>query len=153
VSDNSWRVTTGPIIYSDLLKGELFYEDRALKGWYFATYDDKSWSPVVTKPIDKKVKLVSDRSEPIRVVQELKPIARQQISPGVYIFDFGQNMVGWVKIKIPAQNKSTRIQIRHAEVLNPDGSLYTANLRSARATDTYVFEGKNLLSLVLKSNF
>jgi alpha-L-rhamnosidase len=69
----------------------------------------------------------------------MMPIRRRQISPGVYIFDFGQNMIGWVKVKTSTQNKSTRIQIRHEEVLNSDGFLYTTNLRSARATDTYVF--------------
>jgi alpha-L-rhamnosidase len=60
------------------------------------------------------------------------------------VFDLGQNMVGWVKIRIETKNESIRVQLRHAEVLNPDGSIYTENLRSARATDTYVFEGKQI---------
>ncbi len=141
-SDSSWRVTTGPIVYSDLLHGELYYENRAFRDWYSAKYDDKNWSPAVTKPIDTKVKLISDRAEPIRVTQELKPETVHQSSPGVYVFDLGQNMVGWVKIRIATRNESIRVQLRHAEVLNPDGSIYTKNLRSARATDTYVFEGK-----------
>jgi len=147
VSDNSWRVTTGPIVYSDMLMGELYYENRALEGWYLNTYDDKNWSPVVTKPLDKNVVLVSDRAEPIRVVQELKPKTVHQSKPGVYVFDFEQNMVGWVKIKIASKTKSIRVQLRHAEVLNPDGSIYTLNLRSALATDTYVYEGKKFYSI------
>jgi alpha-L-rhamnosidase len=143
-SDNSWCVTTGPIIYSDREKGELYYENRALHGWEYPKYDDKNWSPVVTKPVDKKINLVSDRAEPIRVIQELKPKSVHQSSPGVHVFDLGQNMVGWVKIRIETKNESIRVQLRHAEVLNPDGSIYTLNLRTARATDTYVFEGKQI---------
>jgi alpha-L-rhamnosidase len=149
-SDNSWRITTGPIVYSDREKGELYYENRALHGWVYAKYDDSKWSPVVTKQIDKKVMLVSDKAEPIRVIQELKPKTVWQSSPGVYVFDLGQNMVGWVKIRIATKNKSIRLQLRHAEVLNPDGSIYTQNLRSARATDTYVFEGKQIFFILIK---
>jgi alpha-L-rhamnosidase len=150
VSDNSWRVTTGPIIYSDREKGELYYENRVINGWDSAKYDDSKWSTVVTKPIDKNVMLVSDRAEPIQVIEELKPKAVWQSSPGVYVFDLGQNMVGWVKMRIATKNKSFRVQLRHAEVLNPDGSIYTKNLRSARSIDTYVFEGKLTLLILIQ---
>jgi alpha-L-rhamnosidase len=144
VSDDSWRITTGPIVYSDEEKGELYYENRALHGWDYANYDDSKWSAVMTKPVDKKIMLISSRAEPIRVIQELKPKTVWQSSPGVYVFDLAQNMVGWVKIRIATKNKSFRVQLRHAEVLNPDGSIYTKNLRSARSIDTYVFEGKQI---------
>jgi alpha-L-rhamnosidase len=92
--------------------------------------------------------LISDRAEPIRVTQEIKPITVHQSSPGDNVFDLGQNMVGWAKIRIATNQKLMRIQLRYAEVLNPDGSIYTKNLRSARATDTFVFEGKHIFSFV-----
>jgi alpha-L-rhamnosidase len=82
------------------------------------------------------------------VIQELKPKTVWQSSPGVYVFDLGQNMVGWVKIRIATNNKSIRLQLRHAEVLSPDGSIYTKNLKGALATDTYVFEGKQIFFLL-----
>jgi alpha-L-rhamnosidase len=148
-SDNSWRVTTGPIVYSDIMEGELYYENRVLHDWHYAKYDDKSWPTVVTKPIDKKVMLVSDRAEPIRVTQEIKPITVHQSRPGVYLFDMGQNMVGWPKIRIATNQKSEiRVQLRYAEVLNPDGTIFTANLFGARSTDTFLFEGKHIFSFV-----
>ena len=50
-------------------------------------------------------------------------------------------MVGWVGIKVPKNQKSLRIQLRHAEAINPNGTLYTLNYRTARSIDTYVIEG------------
>jgi alpha-L-rhamnosidase len=86
------------------------------------------------------------------MIQELKPKTVWQSSPGVYVFDLCQNMFDWVKIRITTKNKSIRVQLRHSEVLNPDGSIYMKNLRSARSIDTYVFEDKSLdLSLIQPS--
>ena len=141
-TDNTWKVSTGPLVYSDLLMGELYYENRVLEDWTLPQYNDKNWLQVVTKPIDKKVALVADRAQPIRVTQLIKPKTKYQSSPGVWVFDFEQNMVGWVRINLKPQTKSARIQIRHAEVLQPNGTIYTLNLRSALATDTYVLHGK-----------
>ena len=138
-TDNTWKVTTGPIIYSDMLMGELYYEDRELKGYETTSYDDKNWLPVVTKPIDKNVELSAQIAEPIVIAETLRPKTIYQSSPGVWVMDFEQNMVGWVEIRIRGQG---RVQIRHAEVLNPDGTIYTKNLRSALATDTYVVKSK-----------
>ena len=141
-TDNSWKVMTGPLIYSDILMGELYYENRVLTDWASPQYNDKDWLPVVSKPIDKNVELVADRAQPIRVTQELKPKTKYQSSPGVWVFDFEQNMVGWVRIHFKAQTKASRIQLRHAEMLQPNGQIYTLNLRSALATDTYVLQSK-----------
>ena len=58
--------------------------------------------------------------------------------PGCYTFDLGQNMVGWVRLNISGST-GDRITVRHCEMLNPDGSVYTANLRGADATDFYIF--------------
>ncbi|CAG2180756.1 unnamed protein product, partial [Oppiella nova] len=137
-SDNTWKVNTGSLIYSDLLMGELYYENREVKGWTSPEFDDSHWPSVVTKSIDKKVALVADRAEPVRVTHELSPKTKYQSKPGVWVFDFEQNMVGWVRISFPKTYDASRVQLRHAEVLNPDGSIYTKNLRSALATDTYV---------------
>ena len=141
-TDDSWRVTTGPIIYSDLLMGQLYYESRQLNNWMKSSYEDKEWFPVVTKPINKTIQLIADRVQPVRVTQELKPISKWQSSPGVWVFDFGQNFVGWVRLRLSHIPTNTRVQLRHAEVLNPNGTVYTKNLRAARAIDTYVFNGK-----------
>ena len=77
---------------------------------------------------------------PVRVVQELKPVARTEPKPGVYIFNLGQNFAGVVRLQVrgPA---GTTVRLRHGEMLHPDGTLMTENLRRARATDTYILRG------------
>jgi alpha-L-rhamnosidase len=147
-SDESWKSSTGPFIYSDMLHGEVYYENRdfstshqGLPPWATVGYSDESWVPALPQPIDVKVDLIPDRAEPIRVTQELRPVGKYESGPGVWVLDFGQNMVGWVRIHLETGTPVSRIQLRHAEVLEDNGTIYTLNLRSARATDTYVITG------------
>jgi alpha-L-rhamnosidase len=79
-------------------------------------------------------------AEPLRVTQTIKPIKVTQIRPGVYIFDMGQNMVGWCRLKVTGP-RGTAVTLRHTETLKTDGSLYLDNLRSARATNVYTLKG------------
>jgi alpha-L-rhamnosidase len=85
-------------------------------------------------------KLVAQRSEPVRITELLAPKSVTEIAEGVFIVDLGQNITGWVRLKLGAP-AGTRIQLRHAERLNPDGTLYTENLRRAKATDVYICRG------------
>ena len=87
--------------------------------------------------------LVGSSAPAVRVTQELVPRKITQPTPGTYLFDMGQNMVGVARLKVRGA-AGTKVQLRFAEMLNPDGSAYTANLRSARATDTYVCKGGGL---------
>jgi alpha-L-rhamnosidase len=86
------------------------------------------------------VPLVAQRAEPVRVVEQLAPLSVNEIEPGVFIFDLGQNIAGWVRLKVNAP-AGTRVTIRHGERLSPDGTLYTENLRRAKATDVYICKG------------
>ena len=79
--------------------------------------------------------------DPIRVTQTLKPMALTQPKPGVWIFDMGQNMVGWCRIKVSGP-RGTEVSLRHAETLKPDGTLYLDNIRSAKVTDALHTEGQ-----------
>ena len=63
------------------------------------------------------------------------------VANGTYIFDMGQNMVGWVTLKVKGA-AGTKVRLRFAEILNPDGTIYTANLRNADATDVYILRGR-----------
>jgi alpha-L-rhamnosidase len=87
--------------------------------------------------------LVAQQGPPVRVTQELKPRRMTQPAPGTYLYDLGQNMVGWARLKV-AGRAGTAVRLRFGEILNRDGSLYTTNLRSARATDTYILKGGGL---------
>lgn len=77
-------------------------------------------------------------TEPARCLETLAATNLTQPSPGCYTFDLGQNMVGWVQLNISG-SVGDRITVRHGEMLNPDGTVYTANLRGATATDFYIF--------------
>ncbi len=128
-SDRSWRCATGPIISSDLMMGELYDARRAPSDWRPAREVDAPGVP-----------LVAQRSEPVRLAETLVPVSAKEIRPGAWIYDLGQNISGWVRLRVEAA-AGTRIQLRHGERLSADGSLYTANLRRAKATDGYVCRG------------
>jgi alpha-L-rhamnosidase len=77
-------------------------------------------------------------TEPSQCFQALAAANLTEPKAGCYTFDLGQNMVGWVQLNIRGR-MGDRITVRHGEMLNPDGSIYTANLRGAEATDYYIF--------------
>jgi alpha-L-rhamnosidase len=77
---------------------------------------------------------------PVRRTGEIPPVSLSQPKPGNWVYDFGQNFSGWVRVKAKAPT-GTKIKLRFAEMLQKDGTVYTANLRSAKSTDTYVFAG------------
>jgi alpha-L-rhamnosidase len=128
-SDGRWEAATGPLVYSDLLMGERHDARRPLGPWH----------PVSVTPRDG-TRLVPERAQPIRVTEEIAPLAVQRRGPGVHIVDMGQNMVGWARLAVEGK-RGTRVRLRFAEMLQPDGSLYVDNLRSARQLDTYVLAG------------
>jgi alpha-L-rhamnosidase len=78
---------------------------------------------------------------PVRKTQELKPIRLTEPKPGKWTFDLGQNFSGWVRLKVKGP-AGTTVVLRFAEMLNPDGTVYTTNLRAAKSTDTYVLRGE-----------
>jgi alpha-L-rhamnosidase len=137
VSDASWRGTTdGPIRAAGIYDGETHDARRELPGWDTATFDDAGWSPVRTFSLAVGPRLVWQRNKPIRVTRELTPLAVTQPKPGVFVFDLGQNMVGWCRLRAAGRAGQT-VTLRHAEMLNDDGTLYTANLRGAPQVDRF----------------
>ncbi|HMD80023.1 MAG TPA: family 78 glycoside hydrolase catalytic domain, partial [Anaerolineales bacterium] len=141
-TDNSWQVTQGPILESDMLMGESYDARRELTGWCNPGYDDSPWW-IVEVFKDNGAAVVATNGPAVRRQEELKPVNIRQIPDFVnprWIFDLGQNMVGWVRLRVCGE-KGTTVSIRYAEVLNTDGTLYTANLRTARNTDHYTLKG------------
>ncbi|MGD8535785.1 MAG: glycoside hydrolase family 78 protein [Candidatus Aminicenantes bacterium] len=138
-SDKTWRCADGPIISSDLLMGEHYDARKEMPEWDMAEFDSKNWKPVliIEKP---QVKLVAQPSETVQVKQHIQPVEMTEPKKNVYVFDLGQNIAGWVKLKVKGK-AGTRITLRHTERLNPDGTIYTTNLRDAKATDNYVLKG------------
>ena len=139
VTDGSWTCNTGPILASDFMLGETYDARREHQGWDGAHFPGHDWLPA-REFAAPAVPLVAQLSEPVRVVEKITPISVNEIRPGVFIYDLGQNIAGWVRLRINAP-AGTRVTIRHGERLNPDGALYTENLRRAKATDVYICKG------------
>jgi alpha-L-rhamnosidase len=140
VTDGSWRSTReGPIRSSDILNGESYDARDELPGWDKAGFDDSRWSAADVAS-NAGTELVAQPNEPIRVTQDITPISVAEPKPGVYVFDLGQNMVGWARITVRGA-AGTTVTISHAEMLSDDGTVYTDNLRGAQQTDRYTLRG------------
>ena len=72
---------------------------------------------------------------------EVKPVKITEPKPGAFVIDMGQNFTGVERLKVRGP-KGTRVVMRFAERLNPDGTIYTTNLRKARCIDTYILKGE-----------
>ena len=142
VSDGSWRATrNGPVRAADILNGETYAAQREMPGWDAVGFDASSWHAVaVGEAASAGPRLVAQPNEPIRVTQELKPIRVTEPKPGVFVFDLGQNMVGWCRLAVRGKAGAT-VRLRHAEMLDDAGLVYTENLRGALQTDTYTLRG------------
>jgi alpha-L-rhamnosidase len=139
-SNDSWKSSLGPIEFSDLLMGESYDARKEQKGWDQPGFDDSGWWPVNSEDDPGAARLVAEPNQGVRVTREIKAKDITQPKSGTYVFDLGQNMVGWVRLRVRGE-AGDRVTLRHAEALNPDGTIYTANLRTARQTDSYVLKG------------
>ena len=139
VTDESWQSRTGAIRHADLLMGEK--DDLRLEpvGWDTPGFDVTGWLPVRCRDRGS-LPVTADPGPPIRVTEEINPASITRDARGRQIVDFGQNLSGWVKIKING-SAGVSVQVRHGEILSGDGSLFTENLRTARQTDEYVTSG------------
>lgn len=138
-TDGSWKVADSPVLASNIYDGEDYDAHAEQIGWDRPGFDDSSWKPAgVNDSVHPN--LVAQVGPPVRIEKEIHPVKMTEPQPGHFVFDMGQNMVGWNRLTVSGP-AGTKVTMRHAEVLNPDGTIYTANLRSARATDTYVLKG------------
>jgi alpha-L-rhamnosidase len=138
-SDETWRAATGPIRASDIYNGETCDARLEMDGWCEPDFDDGAWRGVhVYEPTDAL--LVAKKGPPVRAIQEVAPVEMTEPGPGVFIYDLGQNLVGRCRLTVDGE-AGTTVRLRHAEMLEPDGTLYTDNLRSARCTDEYTLKG------------
>lgn len=141
-----WIAARGPIISNSIFDGETYDARRERIGWTTTTYDpacetDRSqiWiQACFVRPPSGR--MVAQMMEPIKVVKTLPPASIHSPRDGVYVFDFGQNHAGWCRLKVRGAAGDT-ITLRHAEVLQEDGTVNQTNLRGATATDSYILKG------------
>jgi alpha-L-rhamnosidase len=138
-SDSAWRAATGPILGSDIYDGEVYDARLQRTGWDRPGYDDAGWAGVRVFEHPKSI-LIAPVGPPVRRVQEVKPVSIFRTPAGETVADMGQNMVGWIRLRVRGPPGAT-VTLRHAEVLDSAGNVYTANLRTAKAAVRYTLAG------------
>lgn len=140
-TDDTWKVTTnGPILSNNEYDGEDYDARKELKNWNTVNYDDKNW--LKAEYVQEPGGFYEAQMTPnMKIMGEVKPISMKQTPRGTYILDMGQNMVGWLQLKVKG-NSGDKITLKFAESLQADGSLYIDNLRDARTTDHYILKGE-----------
>jgi alpha-L-rhamnosidase len=137
VSDESWLATNnGPIRENNEFDGEKYDARLELGKWTEPGYDVSAWQKAALMDAPKG-KLTAQRSPSLKVMEEIKPQSVKAVDDGKYIVDMGQNMVGFVKMRLKGK-KDQPVTLRFAEVLKDNGTeLYMDNIRGALVTDIY----------------
>ena len=141
ITDEKWKFSNdGAIRMNDIYNGETYDAAKKLTGWNLTGYNDKNWQPVNIGNYSL-ANIIAAEGTPVRKIQEIKPVKIFRTPKGSLVVDMGQNMVGWVRLKVTGQ-KGTVVTLRHAEVLDKYGEFYTTNLRSAKCQINYILAGK-----------
>jgi alpha-L-rhamnosidase len=142
-TDESWSASDGPIVSDDLFNGEEYDARLEKPGWDSPDFDDSSWSQC-TQTDPPGGRLVSQASfPPIRKVKALQPVDVLNPRPGVYVYDFGQNFTGWVRLRVRGP-RGTEVRLRFSELLDRDGMINTKPNRQAKSTDVYILKGEGV---------
>ncbi len=140
VTDDSWKWSESPVTFNNLYDGVHYDARLEQAGWNKPGFDESSWKNV-TIPATETSMLVAQQAPPLRVERELTAQSITKVPNGNYVFDFGQNMVGWGKLTVSGK-AGTKIKMKFAELLHDNGTVAQENLRSAKGTDIYILNGE-----------
>ena len=141
VSDGRWKCSVdGPLLKNSVFSGELYDARREMPGWDCAGFDDRSWSAVeIIPPLAPR--LEPQMIPPIRVVETVKPVAISNPRPGVWVYDFGCHLTGFVRLRVAAA-AGTEITLKYVETLARDGTAFQPEaFLGAKSVDIYVCRG------------
>ncbi len=170
---SNWKLfTEGPIRYGSFFQGELYdaRKERAIEGWSSAKFDDSEWKPAVTVPLEgtsvtgtyashmggrivnlkyDEQQILGQIGQLVSHVETLTAKSREEVRPGVFVYDMGQNMVGVPRLTITNGQAGDTVRIRYAEVRYPDlpeygdqvGMIMIENIRGALTQDLYILKG------------
>jgi alpha-L-rhamnosidase len=153
VSDTSWKTSTGPLVLDTTRLGEVYDARLEQAGWSTATFNDSAWTSAVARNGPSSNLLAPD-AEPVTVLKNVSPVQILLVSgkPGVYTFDFGQNLSGWGQLTVSGP-AGTSVNMVYGELLNSDNSVnqsninglvcinQSANLKPYFQADTYILKG------------
>jgi len=138
-TDENWRADLSPILQAELYDGETLDARKVQDGWDSRNFSDAGWHPaMLVHPNEPRI--IAQYFQPIRAERVMSAKAITNPAPGVYVFDFGQNMSAVPRLRVRGVTRDD-IKLRFAEVLNSDGTLYVDNLRTAKATDHFILAG------------
>ena len=139
-TNRNWNTSDSPISENHIYNGEVYDARIEKSGWATAGFDDSDWQSVIVLE-QEKARLVVQQGPTIQVTEDIRPVDITAPDSGLYVFDMGQNMVGWARLRVrgPAGRK---VVLRFAEVLKEDGHIYIESLRGAKATDSYILKGE-----------
>nr|BFE30241.1 alpha-L-rhamnosidase [Actinomadura rugatobispora] len=138
VTDERWSTARGPVRYADLLKGECHDLRRETPGWDLPGFTGGGdWRAAEVTGRDHGL-LTASVAPPVRAVRELPARRVIRVGERAHLVDFGQNFAGRVRLTARGLTPGARVTIRHGEALDGGGRLYTANLRTADATDVLI---------------
>ena len=139
-SDQTWRSKQTPIVLDSFYDGETYDATQEEPGWNNAGFTGSGWGDAAVVS-NADARLIAQAGPPILVTERRKPVAITEPVAGKFVFDFGQNAAAVCELAVKAP-RGTRLQLRFAEILNPDGTFYTENYRGAKATDVYIARGE-----------
>ena len=140
-TDETWQTAPAPTHFSEIYAGESYDARLESPGWNAPHFTAKDWTPAVVTEVSSETKLTAQPNLSIAVSNTLHPIAVNPVNEGhAVVYDMGQNMVGNIVLHVHGP-RGALVRMRFAERLNPDGSIYTENLRNATVTDTYILSG------------
>lgn len=138
-TDEHWRASAAPVLFSEIYHGETHDARLEQPGWSTPAFDDSAWDPVQAAP-EPPCERQLQQSPPIRATLTLRPRTITPLPNGDQVIDFGQNFAGWCRIHVRGE-AGRMITLRFAELLADDGSVDMRNLRRARCTDRYILRG------------
>ncbi|RZL19402.1 MAG: alpha-L-rhamnosidase [Pedobacter sp.] len=169
----TWKYyNDGPIVYSSFFQGEVYdaRKELQIKDWDKPGFDDQYWTKTIEIGLDstaskdrnytqeqdinkvfQHMKLLGMPGVTAKIIKTIKPISVEEVRPGVFIYDMGQNMVGFPKIKLAGVKKGDTIMMRYGEIKYPDlepykenkGMVMLENLRAAMVRDIFYCNGSN----------
>ncbi|WP_344947025.1 family 78 glycoside hydrolase catalytic domain [Sphaerisporangium flaviroseum] len=141
VSDRGWRSALGALVTDAWYSGADHDARREQVGWDAPGSDlsatakrrdgsDMSWVDAgIAPPPNLATKLVARTAEPVKVAETFTPVSMTNPAPGTWVFDFGQNIVGWPQLHLKgAMPAGVTIRMSPAESLAPDGTVDQASL-------------------------
>ncbi len=141
-TDSSWKSSWGPVTFNCIYDGEHYDARLEQKDWDKPGFDDSSWSPVNLVP-SPGGKLSSAMHEPGLVTQVIEPISVYEPRPDTFVFDLGQNIAGWVRLKAEG-SIGTKVKLKFAEQIHPDGMIDPSSSRAAVQEDQYILKGQGI---------